>query len=312
VRLLCLAPTPSLDRFIEVDRVAPGLIHRPSSVTVVPGGKGLNLARSAAALGADVTVVGILSGNSGRWIAETLTTYGVHGDFVWSEGETRSCLSIYERERGVLTEFYEPAGLIGSDDWERFRLLVRGHSAHSSVVAASGSLPPGAPVDGYAQISSLLNDQGVRFLLDTHGKPLKEALRTQPWLVKVNRDEAIEIVGSGDGASLARALVEQGAGSAVVTLGAEGAAVSSREGDWLVDPVQMPGKYPVGSGDAFLAGMAVRVLAGGSLPDAARDGAAAAAANAVQPGPGILHRDDVERFHRETNVRRCAAAKLTG
>ena len=77
VRLLCIAPNPSIDRLVEVDRLVPGTIHRPTLVRAVAGGKGLNVARAAASLGATVTAVGILAGHGGRWLAEALDADGV-------------------------------------------------------------------------------------------------------------------------------------------------------------------------------------------------------------------------------------------
>ncbi len=71
-RLLFVAANPSIDRLYEVDGLAVGGIHRPASMTTVPGGKGLNAARAAAALGGDVTAVAILGGRSGDWIADRL------------------------------------------------------------------------------------------------------------------------------------------------------------------------------------------------------------------------------------------------
>ena len=48
------------------------------------------------------------------------------------------------------------------------------------------------------------------------------------------------------------------------------------------------GPFPVGSGDAFLAGLAVAYGRGEPLVDAARLGMAAAIANAQVPGAGVL------------------------
>ena len=52
--ILCVAANPSIDRLFTVERLVPGSIHRPAEFVQVPGGKGLNVARAAAALGGDV------------------------------------------------------------------------------------------------------------------------------------------------------------------------------------------------------------------------------------------------------------------
>ena len=77
--IVCLAANPSVDRLFEVERLVKGDIHRPSSFVQVAGGKGLNVARAAAALGAEVLAVAILRGHSGRWLQEALAAEGVDG-----------------------------------------------------------------------------------------------------------------------------------------------------------------------------------------------------------------------------------------
>lgn len=84
--ILCVAPNPSIDKLFEVERLEPGEIHRPTSFTQVPGGKGLNVARAAATLGADVHVVALLGGHAGRWIADEI---GLPLTAVWTTAETR-------------------------------------------------------------------------------------------------------------------------------------------------------------------------------------------------------------------------------
>jgi fructose-1-phosphate kinase PfkB-like protein len=53
-------------------------------------------------------------------------------------------------------------------------------------------------------------------------------------------------------------------------------------------PPDIRGPYPVGSGDAFLGGLAVGIGRGEAIVDAARLGLAAGVANALVPGAGEL------------------------
>jgi fructose-1-phosphate kinase PfkB-like protein len=68
--IVCVAANPSIDKLFVVDRVTSGAIHRPLSFVQVAGGKGLNVARAAVALGADVEVVAMVGGHAGAWIDE--------------------------------------------------------------------------------------------------------------------------------------------------------------------------------------------------------------------------------------------------
>jgi 1-phosphofructokinase family hexose kinase len=296
-RLLFVAANPSVDRLYEVDRLTAGEIHRPLTSVAVPGGKGLNAARAAATLGGSVTAVGIVAGRTGDWVAERLADLGLDARLTRSSGETRTCISILDRSSGALTELYERGDEIELAAWDALEAKIVGEMERGDVatVALSGSLPAGAPTDGFGRIARLAGSMPwpIAVLVDTYGPALRPVLAARPALVKVNAAEAGEASATAvtDAASAVRAgdvLIAAGAGSVVVTLGADGAVV----GDgirWtrLVAP-DLRGPFPVGSGDAFLAGLAVARGRGEPLIDGARLGMAAAIANAQVPGAGVL------------------------
>jgi fructose-1-phosphate kinase PfkB-like protein len=103
-RLVCVAPNPAIDRVYEVERLIAGAIHRPTVSVAVPGGKGLNVARTAHTLGADVVAVTILRGHAGSWIEEQLAQRGLRLRAAWASGETRTCVSVRDFEADGLTE----------------------------------------------------------------------------------------------------------------------------------------------------------------------------------------------------------------
>ena len=163
MRLLAVAPNPSIDRFFGLEQLRVGDVNRPTVEVRVAGGKALNVARAAAALGADVTVVGILGGHAGRWIAEELDVAGIRGFWEWVEGETRSCVAIHDQASGALTELNEAGPTVDADAWERVLAAVESELAGGEIglVAISGSMPPGAPLDGVARAVGLANARGA-------------------------------------------------------------------------------------------------------------------------------------------------------
>ena len=280
-RLLAVAPNPSVDRLLEVDEFRNGKIHRPVAVTVVPGGKGFNVARSAAALGAPVTAVGLLGGHAGRWIEEALTAENITVKVARRAGETRTCTSILDRSDGSTTEFYEAGEPITATEWDGMVAEIVGSFEDDDIglVAVSGSLPPGAPEDGLAQIVEAARSAGLRVAIDGHGPALVKALGVRPWLVKVNLDEAsaaLDAIGnervklaragtSPGAAASVRGLLAAGAERAIVTSGEAGSVAALEDGSLIQVRPPVHGRYPVGSGDAFLAGLAIAVLHGDDL-----------------------------------------------
>jgi fructose-1-phosphate kinase PfkB-like protein len=104
------------------------------------------------------------------------------------------------------------------------------------------------------------------------------------------------VVDAGSAVVAARALRGRGAVAVVVTLGTAGAVAVSAAGEARLEPPDVRGAYPVGSGDAFLAGLATALVGGSPLIDAARLGMAAGIANALLPGAGELDRTTAERL----------------
>jgi 1-phosphofructokinase family hexose kinase len=302
-RILFIAANPSVDRLYELERLTIGAIHRPLAVAAVPGGKGLNAARAAARLGGRVTVAGIVAGRSGDWIREQIAARGIEASWASADGQTRTCVSILDRSSGALTEIYESGEAVGKQAWQDLEAIVAGavEAGDLAAVALSGSLPPGAPPDGYGHIARVAREAAIPVLADTYGAALTAVLAQRPALVKVNAGEAttatgLPVVGDSSAAAAAQALRAAGARSVVVTLGVDGALIVSDQGTTRLVPPPVRGPYPVGSGDAFLGGTAVGIARGSELVEAARLGMAAAIANAMVPGAGELDADAIEEI----------------
>ena len=304
-RLVAVAPNPSIDEILAVSRLAPGEIHRPEVLSVVPGGKGLNVARAAATLGMSVLVLPILAGHAGAWILDGLARAGVEVRPVWSEGETRRCISILDRSTGALTELYAPGPPIGATTWDSLEEVTRMALAvdpRGTVAVVSGSAPAGAPHDAHHRLVELVAGAGARCVLDVGGPALRHSLDARPWVVKVNAAEAAEATGipTTDEAGVvraARAMCAWGAGLAFISRGVDGAVFLDEAGrGWRIGPPPERGRFPVGSGDSMLAGFIGALAAGTTTVEAARRGSAAAAANSLRPGQGDLLPADATRL----------------
>ena len=282
--ILCVAANPSIDRLFAVDRFVPGAIHRPAEFVQVAGGKGLNVARAAAQLGGDVRAAALLGGHAGRWIAEELAAEGVELHAAWAKAETRSSLSVAGAPEG-LTEFYEHGFPVAPGEWTAFAAMVAGLASDSSWMTLSGSLPPGAPADGYVGLVPR-----TRTALDSRAA----GVEARPAVVKLNEAEAG--AGAGGATAAARALHDRSGGAAIVTRGREGAVLVTPEGETLAGRLDADGAYPVGSGDAFLAGLVVALDRGADWANALRAALGAGAANAAIPGAGRLDRAHAERL----------------
>jgi 1-phosphofructokinase family hexose kinase len=308
--IVCLAANPSVDRLFEVDRLVKGDIHRPSSFVQVAGGKGFNVARAAHALGGDVCAVALLRGHSGRWLQEAAASEGVEGEFVWTHGENRSSLSVADRETAGLTEFYEHGAVAPEAAWVELTHAVVTRCSPGAWLTISGSMPRGAPDEGYRDLIAEVRGAGVRVALDSEGDRLRFALTARPDVVKLNVAEAGELLGvptarRDDSLAAASKIRDMAGGdghAGIVTRGSQGVMLAAPDGSLYEGVLYVRGRYPVGSGDSFLAGLVTALDDGRDWAGALRMALGAGAANAELPGAAKLDPSRVEALAERADV----------
>jgi 1-phosphofructokinase family hexose kinase len=303
--IVCVAGNPSVDKVFVVDRLTLDAVHRPLGFVQLAGGKGLNVARAVAGLGAQVRAATILGGHAGRWMAEALAAEGIGGRFVRVAAETRASLAVGDRATGGMTQFVEAHPPVEPDAWwELETAVVKLLAEGAAWLTLSGSLLPGAPDEGYARLVGAAHRAGARVAVDSYGAPLELALAAGPEVVKVNAEEAAGLVGREvatreQAVAAARELHGRAGGgpaAAAVTRGVEGAVMAAPDGAIWEGSSGALGPYPVGSGDAFLAGLTVALERGKDWPRALALAVGAAAANAEEPGTGRFGRERAEQL----------------
>ena len=306
--ILCVTPNPAVDRTLIVDRLALGEIHRVSEPIVAAGGKGLNVARVLRTLGGQVLCAGFLGGHSGRLVADLAAAEGLAGDWTWIAGETRTCVIVVEPAHRDATVINEPGPHVARADWARLSEQVLRASGGAAMVCLSGSLPPGSAPADYAALLAGLRDAGRPVWVDTSGPALAAALGVGGVGIKVNGHEAGAVLGASahgleDALAAARELHARTRAPVVLTLGGQGALLVDSEGCWHAQPPPIEVVSTVGSGDAFLAGLAHALAAGAPGPEALARAAASGSANACSAGGGRLDPALVQNLLGRTVVR---------
>ena len=314
--IVCVAGNPAIDKLFEVGDLVPGAIHRPQTFVPLPGGKGIHVAQVATALGTAAVATGILGGHAGRWLAETLAAEGVTGRFAWSDaGETRSCLTVADRATARLTEFYEDGIPARAQDWAALADIVTDLLAGGAGwLAMAGSVPAADDIGGYAELVGRARRAGVPSAIDSRGRDLVRALARGPDLVKINAHEASELLDRSlteiaHGVVAAREVRDRAGGeghAVIITVGERGMVLVDPGGEAWHGTVDARGDYPVGSGDAFLAGVLTARAAdpGAAWREAARLGLGAAAANAEVPGAARLEPARARELAARAELRR--------
>jgi 1-phosphofructokinase family hexose kinase len=282
--LLCITPAPAIDRTARVERIAHGEVLRPVHLYALPGGKGVNAARAAVALGGRVITTGIAGGHAGRWIVESLSAEGLEPRWSFAKAEARTTYVTVD-DAGDSILVYERPSPATTDEFEAFlRLLEERMLPAVARAIVAGSIPAGVAAHGHRAIVEVCRRAEVPLLVDASGPGLLAALEAGPDIVKIGRVEAVEagVVGSEATASeTAAALVDRGARLAVVTDGARDVVAANASTMWQLTVPSVAVVNPVGSGDSFNAALSLALMDGSDLPTALAKGVAAGSANAL-------------------------------
>jgi 1-phosphofructokinase family hexose kinase len=314
--IICVSANPAMDRRLRLESIAVGGVNRAASVEPFPGGKAAHVAMVARTLAAPVTWVGFLGGAAGEECESGLSALGIPLTVVRTQSDTRMNLEIIAQD-GTVTEILEAGGGVTEGEVERLLSACRdifAESTEGSQVALSGSLPPGAPADFYAELIRLAHVYGCRVLLDTSGEALRQGLAAAPDLVKSNREEAgtfagHPVSGATAAAEVAQEMIAAGARSVAVSLGVEGIiwGNSSDSAILFSQPPKVAVRSTVGCGDAALAGFAVAHARGLSEEDTLCLAVACGTANCLAESPGLVDRFQVERIMQDVSVRQLPA-----
>ncbi|MGW6120626.1 1-phosphofructokinase family hexose kinase [Nocardia sp. NPDC055165] len=303
--IVTLTANPSVDRTITLtEPLRRGQVHRAASVTSHPGGKGVNVARVVSEGGAAVTAV--LPGADDDPVVHGLRTAGIEFRAVQVTGGPRVNLTIAESD-GTTTKINEPGRPLTARDLAELTALLVEVATGAEWIVLSGSLPPGVPVDWYAQLVATLSTpclspnrtRGPRVAVDTSDAPLlalfAESVGATPDLIKPNSEElaqltgldAVDLENPTAAAEAAVKLIDRGVGAVLATLGAAGAVLVTAEDAWFAAAPPIVARSTVGAGDSALAGYLLADLAGEPPADRLRTAVAYGSAATALPGTGL-------------------------
>lgn len=299
---------PTTDRTLEAPNFRVGQHARARLVALVPAGKGVNVARGLALLGARATACGLVGRGELETYRESLRRDGAECAMCAVDAVTRSNTTILDPESGTTTHLREQGFTVTGADLERLRAsladVVAGSRANGQRVSVvfAGSLPPGVGPEDFVALLALCHEAGGAVVVDTSGDALVASVESgcadtiKPNLLELGQCLGEE-VSRGEAPARAAELLEK-VETVLLTLGAEGAYAVRRDGceglACRVDQSQV--RNNVGCGDAFLAGWLYGLESSGDVSTALRWAVAAGAASALSPTTVGYTREEVERL----------------
>ena len=304
--ILTVTLNPALDRTMTVPSFQAGMRHRATETVILPGGKGINVARAVKALGRPVIATGFVGGRKGDQILADLNGEGILCDFVRVAGESRISTAVVDPATNAITEINEQGPDIQPEELESLydKLDYLGRAVE--IVVFAGSVPPGLEDDCYARLIEKVRPLGIKVFFYTYADPLRLGIKARPDYIFPKLIEAEKVIGyeftsMEDRILAARRMREMGAGSVVITFRFGCIAELDCGGTHRTFIARMPDVEtlsPLGWGDALVGGYAVKLMDGEPPEQCLRFGLGCAAANLVRYGAGVFLPSDAERLSK--------------
>eukprot|EP00762_Andalucia_godoyi_P000850 ANDGO_03869.mRNA.1 Tagatose-6-phosphate kinase len=297
--------TPALSRVMFFSSFKIDEVNRTNRVEVRIAGKSLNVSNVIRTLGERVLALTVIGCDAKQMLQDFCDTNGIEHGILSCEHSTRVCITCLDVQARTATELVQESSELSVNYYtDCLAMLHQAFSERSEVscVVFSGSLPPNAPEDFYADCVSAARTASVKCILDAKGPYLKNALPRCPFLVKPNIHELEATVGRAlrdDDAVIvaSRELCSEGAAYVFVTRGSASAILTCVNQSWIFTVPSVDVVSPIGSGDACAAGLAVGLRRGLDIVNSCRLGLACGCANAKTAYAGEVHLEDVDGFY---------------
>jgi tagatose 6-phosphate kinase len=284
--ILVVGLSPALQRTLEFGEFRIGKVNRAKRASETASGKGVNVARVAKEIGADVRLLPVAGGHRGKLLVDSIATQRIASCIVRVRSETRFCQT--SLGGGAITEVVEETKALRAREVAQVVAAYGAELRKARLVVLTGTVPPGCGDDLYARLITKARAADVPALVDAQARQLVNAVRARPFLVRINRDELTAVP------RLDRSGVEW----FVISNGARQVSVKRGRETFRLKPPPVKTLNSVGSGDAMMAGIAFGLWRGQSMREAVRLGIACGAANALTLTSGVVRRADVQRLLR--------------
>jgi 6-phosphofructokinase 2 len=316
--IVTLTMNPTIDLNTTVEHVIAERKLRCRAPHHEPGGGGINVSRAIRRLGGDSLAIYLEGGTVGRLLKRLLEEGGVRHRAVHIDGMTREDVNVLEEASDRQFRFGMPGPEVREQEWQACLEELFSVRPDPEYLVVSGSLPPGVEDDFYARVARRAKERGIKVLLDSSGKALNLGAEAGVYLLKPNMRELQELAGREIGAEshqeeAAKRLIEKDHCQVImVSLGAAGALLVTRDGCERLRAPTVPIRSKVGAGDSMVAGTVLALSRGMSIQEAALFGLAAGSAAVQTLGTELCRREDTEMLYERMKSKKIESKKEDG
>jgi 6-phosphofructokinase 2 len=305
--IVTITLSPCIDKSTSVPALIPEKKLKCVLPKLEPGGGGINVARAIHKLGGNATAIFPSGGYTGKYFNHLLEKEMIPCVVIESANETRENIIVLDESSSEQYRFGMPGTALSEQEWKECLNAVNEINGVEFIIA-SGSLPPGVPVNIYAALAKIAKAKKAKFVVDTSGAALKHAAEEGVYMLKPNLGELSCLAGKkemqpDEVKNIAKDII---AGKKcevmVVSMGAAGAMLVTDEITEIFTPPAVERKSTVGAGDSMVAGIVFYLSQGKSLTQAVQYGVACGTAATLNAGTELCKKADAERLYTSVQI----------
>lgn len=299
-QIITLTINPSLDKSTHFTDLVAEQKMRCQTPHYDAGGGGINVSKAISKLGGSSLCVFTSGGSSGEMLEELIKKSGIESQVLKTKNWTRENFIAVDDVTKSQYRFGFPGNELSETEIETLFATIKDFQTDYLVI--SGSLNEGLPTNFYSKIAQIAKASGVKVVADTSGEALQKVLETGVYLVKPNIGELAKLIGVerlelSDVEKAAKKLIEKGSAEIiVVSLGAEGAILVTKDTTEFVAAPKAEKKSTVGAGDSMVGGMVWALSQNKTLREVIQIGVCCGTAATMNEGTQLFKVEDVERF----------------
>lgn len=296
-QIVTLTVNPSLDKSTHFSGLIAEQKIRCATPRYDAGGGGINVSKAIMKLGAGSLCIYTSGGSSGERLEELVRKEGIESKVIATKNWTRENFIAFETQTQAQYRFSFPGNEI--NDEEQRVLIETIQQLKADYLVISGSLNEGLPKDFYKIIAETAKKLGTKVVVDTSGEPLQKVLEIGVYLIKPNIGELAKLIGVErlelpDVEKAAMNLVSKGLSEiVVVSLGADGAVLVSKNETHFINAPKVEKKSTVGAGDSMVGGMVWALSQNKTLKEVIQIGVCCGTAATMNEGTQLFKAEEV-------------------